>query len=114
MIKQMMWGSMNSKMFQMYARLSGSGIDTELLQVYGIAPDTTRGKDSRLEPRQCAHCQTINSPVANYCIVCGHSFTEDAADEEEKIQNYILNNPKALKEYVDRLVKQSVNAPLQS
>lgn len=113
-IKLMMWGSINSKMFQTYAHLTGSDIDTELLQVYGIAPDTTRGKDSRLEPRQCVHCQTINSPVANYCIVCGHSFTEDAADEEEKIQNFILNNPQALKEYVDRLVKQSVNAPLQS
>jgi len=58
--------------------------------------------------RQCAHCQTINSPVANYCVVCGHSFTGEAEDEEEKIQNFMLKNPQALKEYVDRLVKQSM------
>jgi uncharacterized Zn finger protein (UPF0148 family) len=46
--------------------------------------------------------------VANYCVVCGHSFTGEAEDEEEKIQNFMLKNPQALKEYVDRLVKQSM------
>jgi len=29
-----------------------------------------------------------------------------ADDEEEKIQNFMLKNPQALKEYIDRLVKQ--------
>jgi uncharacterized Zn finger protein (UPF0148 family) len=46
--------------------------------------------------------------VANYCVVCGHSFTGVADDEEEKIQNFMLKNPQALKEYIDRLVKQSM------
>jgi len=97
-------------MFETYTHLTGSDIDSELLQVYGISPDDRKGKDSRLEPRQCAHCQTINSPIANYCVVCGHSFTEEAENEEEKIQNYILKNPQALKEYVDRLVRESINS----
>ncbi len=106
-IKLMMWGSINSKMFQTYAHLTGSDIDSELLQVYGISANVRKGKDSRLEPRQCAHCQTINSPIANYCVVCGHSFTEEAENEEEKIRNFILNNPEALKEFIERLMKES-------
>lgn len=77
-------------MFQTYAHLTGSDIDSELLQVYGISADNRKGKDSRLEPRQCAHCQTINSPVANYCVVCGQSLTSEGIEEEEKIQNYIF------------------------
>jgi len=106
-IKLMMWGTINSKMFQTYAHLTGSDIDSELLRAYGIAADEQKGKELRLEPRQCAHCQTINSPVANYCVVCGHSFTGEADDEGEKIQNFMLKNPQALKEFVERLMQES-------
>ncbi len=106
-IKLMMWGSINSKMFQTYAHLTGSDIDSELLRAYGITPDTGKGADSRLEPRQCVHCQTINSPVANYCAVCGQVLTCEGSDEEGKIQNFIQHNPQVLQEFVERLVRES-------
>lgn len=95
-IKLMMWGSINTAMFQTYAHLTGQDIDSEILRSYGIA-STKKKEELRLEPRQCQHCQTINSPTSRYCATCGQSLSEEAGASVEKVKSEIASDPEIMK-----------------
>jgi len=57
-----MWGNLTTDMFQTYAHLTGTDIDTEILSTYEISVEQQTKAHTRLEPRQCEQCKTINSP----------------------------------------------------
>jgi integrase/recombinase XerD len=104
-IKLMMWGSLNTNMFQTYAHLTGSDIDNEILRTYGITENETGEaiKEKRLEPIQCQHCRHINAPMAGFCNLCGRSLTEEAVDSEDDIHESILKNPASLRRLMEKL-----------
>jgi hypothetical protein len=40
-IKKMMWGTIDSRMFRTYVHLTGKDLDQELQRVFGLAPKDT-------------------------------------------------------------------------
>ena len=102
-IKLMMWGSVRTDMFEVYAHLTGVDIDRAMLELNGIkeAEDT---KVDRLEPRQCENCRTICGPTTNYCPTCGFSLTAEAEIQKETLNDQILqivvSDPDVAKEFI--------------
>jgi molybdenum cofactor biosynthesis enzyme MoaA len=109
-IKLMMWGSLNTEMFQTYAHLTGSDIDSEILRTYGISVDKKNQENGheRLEPRQCKGCFAINSPTSHFCSHCGRSLTEEAIASETQMQSSVLDTPEAIQAYVNELVERKM------
>ena len=85
-VKMMMWGSVNSDMFQAYAHLTGTDVDKAVLELHGIMQKKTKKKDQSLEARECPHCHAIAGPTQKFCGLCATPLTEDAVIEvtEEK------------------------------
>lgn len=106
-IKLMMWGSINTRMFQTYAHLTGQDIDSEILRSYGIA-STKKKEELRLEPRQCQHCQTINSPTSRYCSTCGQSLTEAAGATVGKAKSKIASDPEVMKALFEEMFNKKL------
>ena len=92
-IKLMMWGSIDSKMFANYAHLTGIDIDREIYKLYGIESKTTQVSADTLEPRVCPHCDEMNSPVSRHCHLCGQALDEQAISSAEEFQNFIASHP---------------------
>jgi site-specific recombinase XerD len=90
-IKLMMWGSIDSDMFQAYAHLTNSDIEQEVAREAGIIIPENQVHSDALEPRQCCRCYTINSPTQQFCGQCGLPLTQEAQDQFESI-NTLLNN----------------------
>jgi len=106
-IKLMMWGTINTSMFQTYAHLAGKDIDSEMLRSYGIAT-ADEDKPTRLEPRQCKNCHTINAPTSSYCSICGLSLTEDAAASMEDAKQDIASDPDVMQAVFDKMFEKKI------
>jgi hypothetical protein len=110
-IKMMMWGTVNTTMFETYAHLTGKDIDSEIARVYGIEKQEKK-KKPRVSPIQCPHCQHINPPITTWCYGCGESLDPTGVASEELIQKFIITHGKELGEYLakvntDQLKNQS-------
>jgi len=101
-IKMMMWGSVHTTMFKVYAHLTGKDIDDELRRVYGIQAGEEKKRVPKLEPRICPNCHSIMPPVADYCALCGESLLKSRAVKEEDIQKFVKEHKEELMEYLDR------------
>jgi len=101
-IKMMMWGSVNTTMFKVYAHLTGKDIDEELRRVYGIQAEAEKKRVPKLEPRICPNCHSIMPPVADYCAHCGESLLKSRTVKEEDIQKFVKEHKAELMEYLDR------------
>jgi site-specific recombinase XerD len=77
-VKMMMWGSVNSDMFQAYAHLTGADVDKAVLEIHGIMQKKTKEKDHSLEARECPHCHAIAGPTQKFCGLCASPLTEEA------------------------------------
>lgn len=108
-IKLMMWGNINTKMFQTYAHLTGGDIDREVLGSYGIVPKDKK-ENHALEPVMCANCMTINPPGAEYCSHCGKSLSADAAATIDDMAKDILSNPDLLRKMVTDILEEKLRA----
>ncbi len=104
-IKLMMWGNLNTNMFQTYAHLTGTDIDREILSHYGVtfADETV---DLGLEPRECPECHTINAPTARYCTTCYHSLTGESNATIEGMEADIVAHPQDLRAIVDEMINE--------
>lgn len=92
-IKLMMWGSVDSKMFINYAHLTGNDIDREICKLYGLKTTASQVVDNILEPRVCTHCREMNSPVSRVCHLCGHPLNDNAAQSADEIADYFRDRP---------------------
>jgi site-specific recombinase XerD len=101
-IKMIMWGSVHTTMFKVYAHLTGTDIDEELLRVYGIQRETEEKRVPKLEPRVCPNCRSLMPPVADYCALCGESLLTTHSAREEEIQKFVREHKKELLEYLDK------------
>jgi site-specific recombinase XerD len=109
-IKLMMWGSLTTKMFDTYAHLTGNDIDNELLRNYGLArSDSKAAKKESLEPVQCRHCNTINSPMSAYCSTCGLELNKDAKDKIEAMEKDVDEHPEILKAMIDKAIEEKMS-----
>jgi len=76
-VKQSMWGNLDTKMFRTYVRLGENDIDDEFLEKMGIQKKSTEMRDM-LKARPCQNCHTINAPTHDHCSKCGYPLTEEA------------------------------------
>ena len=106
-IKMMMWGTINTTMFETYAHLTGKDIDTEITRVYGIVNPDEKKKEPQVAPRQCPHCQHINPPATTWCYGCGESLSPDSVATEEMIKRFIIRHGKELSEFLSNADKTS-------
>jgi len=102
-IKLMMWGSIDSKMFSTYAHLTGNDIDREINKLYGISNDELKATVNRVEPRICPRCKEVHGPCTKYCHNCGHSLDDDTLDEDDDLQKFMLKHVNEFKAFFDRL-----------
>lgn len=98
-IKMMMWGSVNSDMFSVYAHLSGKDIDDEMLDHYGI---TDRKTVEKIEPLVCPSCKSITSPSMRYCPTCGINLSNSAIQSEQELSNFLNKNRDLLIEFLSK------------
>jgi len=103
----MMWGNLTTDMFQTYAHLTGNDIDKEILSTYGISAEQQAKGHARLEPRQCEHCKTINSPISNFCSLCGRPLDDHAAESFEDVKQWFMDHPDEVRQFFEMRTKKS-------
>lgn len=102
-IKLMMWGTIDSKMFVNYAHLTGMDIDREICKLYGIEPAAAQTKNEGLEPRICPHCREVNSPISNHCHLCGNALSTNKVESEERFIRHINTHPDLFIKYFEKM-----------
>jgi integrase len=105
-IKMMMWGTVNTTMFETYAHLTGKDIDNEISRVYGLVKPDGKKKEPQVAPRQCPHCQYINPPITTWCYGCGESLDPTSVATEDQIKQFIIHHGKELGEFLTNLDKK--------
>jgi site-specific recombinase XerD len=78
-VKKLLWGNLNSKMFSTYLHLVDSDVERVIAEKAGIITKEQRSKT--LEARQCPRCFTVNGPTRGLCDTCGCELTEEAANK---------------------------------
>ncbi|NLV26865.1 MAG: phage integrase family protein [Methanomicrobiales archaeon] len=110
-VKMMMWGTIESRMFINYAHLTGSDVDREMFKLYGMET-SPQASIEKLEPKICAYCKEINSPVSHHCHICGHALSENAIHSSEAFHQFILNNSDLLVEYLQERKANGGDQPI--
>lgn len=105
-IKMMMWGTVNTTMFETYAHLTGKDIDSEISRVYGIVKPDDKKKEPQVAPRQCSHCKHINPPTTTWCYGCGELLDLSGAATEAQIKHFVIHHGKELLEYLANFDKK--------
>ena len=105
-IKMMMWGTVNTTMFETYAHLTGKDIDNEISRVYGIVKADSKKKEPQVAPLQCPHCQHINPPTTNWCYGCGESLDPVSIATDAQFFKFILSHRKEFDEYLTYRAKE--------
>ncbi|MFA4850210.1 MAG: tyrosine-type recombinase/integrase [Methanoregula sp.] len=78
-VKKMLWGNLDSKMFSTYLHLVDSDVERVVAEKAGVITKEQRSKT--LEARQCPRCFTVNGPTKGICDVCGCELTEEAVNK---------------------------------
>jgi len=112
-VKQAMWGNLETKMFRTYVQLGEKDIDEEFLEKAGVQKKPSEVTET-LKPRTCSNCHSINSPTSSFCSKCGYPITEAAKHDVEysadSIRELLYENPAAqiiLLDLLKDLKKQS-------
>ena len=79
-VKQMLWGTLNTQESRTYAVLCEADIGAEILDKAGIKQKADR--IDPLAPRPCPQCHTIGEPGSRFCSICGQALTAAAAAAE--------------------------------
>ena len=93
-IKQMMWGNLNTQEFRTYAVLCEDDIDAEILDKAGIKHKADR--TDPLAPRPCPQCHTVGGPTSRFCSICGQALTAAAAAEIADAKRALWTDPDML------------------
>ena len=103
-IKLMMWGSVDSKMFINDAHLTGTDIAQEICKLYGIEGTSAQVSGDVLEPKICPHCREMNSPISRHCHICGYGLDAAAIESDDEFQRFANANPELLINYLKKFV----------
>ncbi len=100
-IKMMMWGSVNTEMFSVYAHLSGVDIDREISKLYGMPDTIETKKEKSLTPQICPNCQNICGPLSRYCSICGKLLDETDIKDADELKKWLMANKDLLTEFLN-------------
>jgi site-specific recombinase XerD len=90
-IKQAMWGNLDTKMMKTYLVQSENDIDAEFLEKAGVRQKKDVIKP--VGPIPCPECHTINGPTASFCSHCGRALSEEAIQDVRETQTKIEDHP---------------------
>jgi len=108
-VKKLLWGNLNSKMFNTYLHLVDSDVERVIAEKAGVAPKEHRSKV--LESRQCPRCFTVNGPTLAFCGTCGCELTEEAANKVSQSKEQAELQPEyqaLLNKFKDELMQMQV------
>jgi len=91
-IKQVMWGDVNTTMLDTYMHLTNRDIDAEILTRMGIRREEERQTGS-MTAHQCANCMTINAPTHQFCMQCGQPLSDEVRIGLEGVRREIEQTP---------------------
>jgi hypothetical protein len=113
-IKEAMWGNLDTAMFKTYVKLSEKDIDAEFLERAGIAKKEEKEENNHL-PRQCKYCFAMNAPTSKYCHMCTRPLTGEAANAVDNIEGALTllagRDEAALRSIVRRLIAEETANP---
>lgn len=103
-VKLVMWGDINSKMFDSYAHLTGEDVSREYARMHGIVTEDWQNANP-MEPVQCPNCHRVHPAGTEFCSKCGISLSEEAKAEvhelvditSEKLAEILANPVKSKK-----------------
>lgn len=97
-VKQAMWGNLETRMFKTYVHLGERDIDNEFLEKAGIQHKPVELTET-LKPRPCPNCHIINALTSSYCSKCGSPITDNARHDVEYtsdiLKELLAKNPVA-------------------
>ncbi|MBU0470136.1 MAG: tyrosine-type recombinase/integrase [Nanoarchaeota archaeon] len=93
-----------SDMPSTYVHMSGKEVDNAVLQMNGIITEDTKN-DSKLSPRVCPRCDTINTVDAKHCNKCGGILDLKYAMELEEEQARDLKQRTNSDDVMNQLLK---------
>lgn len=105
-IKESLWGNINTGMFRTYVCLAEKDIDAEFLERAGI--QVKQEENKILQPRPCPECHAINSPNTRFCPECGTSLTGEAAEEQRDLEQRVLTDREVLREIIREEIREEV------
>jgi len=53
------------------------------------------------------HCKTINSPISNFCSLCGRPLDDQAAESFEDVKQWFMDHPEEVRQFFEMRVKKS-------
>jgi integrase/recombinase XerD len=106
-VKKILWGNLNSKMFNTYLHLVDQDVEKVIAEKHGIIPKEHRERSKSLEPHQCPRCSEINPPTLAHCGVCGQPLTEEAMEREKIVRQQVDSHVD-----IKKLVEDEVRAAL--
>ena len=98
-ISMLGWGHPYADMLRNYTHLIGSDVDEYMLQHFGLKEKT---EEESKPATYCPGCQTVVSPFARYCAVCGAPLTEDCKRTAADVEAEVMGT----QEYLEELQKQ--------
>lgn len=99
-MKDYLGWTQSSKMAAIYVHLSGRDTDLAILKLNGIKTEEEK-QDTKLKPKECPRCKTINEFSNRFCKTCGMVIDEH---EKEEIMKQDLKRGK-MDDLMNDLVK---------
>lgn len=94
-----------SNMARVYIHMSGKETDNSILELNGIKVDKEK-KESKLKPKECIRCHTINEVTNRFCKICGFPLCKEEKDllliqesernKADEIMNKLIKDPEIL------------------
>lgn len=102
-VKMMMWGSINTDMFETYAHLTGADVDSAVLELHGIKQKKGEDREQVLAARECPRCHSIVSPTDKFCSNCAEQLTDEFKKSIEEKTKVIESSPRHISD-IDQLM----------
>ena len=67
-----------------YVHLSGRNVDDALLNLYGVKKEKPEEKESKLKPKECQRCGTVNAATSKFCNRCAAALDLKAVMDLEQ------------------------------
>jgi hypothetical protein len=106
-IKMQAWGDVSTDMLKVYAHLTPSDVEMDMLKHYGIeTDDNLKQIDNTLDPIQCKICGLVNPHSSQFCYGCNQALSADAVNEIANLQKIIENDPL----FLQRVLQLAIDA----
>jgi integrase/recombinase XerD len=98
-LKNYLGWTQGSKMAATYIHMSGKETDNSILELNGVKIDKEK-KISKLKPKECSRCKTINEATNRFCKICGLPLDQETRQEIIKVESEKKDSENLMEELV--------------